>query len=546
MYAKGKIVVIAEDWLGSYGKTVVYRSRAAVEVARVGGLAALIRSVTPFSIYSPHTGMMSYSDNVTKIPAAALTVEDAQMLLRMSKRGNDGKEDKVKVAMLLHCIGDEGMEIYNTFKQDEADTFKKVIKLYDAYFNPKKNVVYCRANCSAYGKLVGNVDLRTIMPLVVMEQIKINQNLRKPFMNRTMEREDMEDIFIGALFQEDVSREVQFKEEVSREVQSKAEVSREVQSKADVSREVNSLEKKVEVLSWMQNVKINDQNVSFKLDSGAQCNVLPLHVLNQLKLPKVRLEPNNSRILSYDNQELSCLGNIVLDSEIDGDPLRISLYMEAQTLANTTSRNTVAELQGTTHPEKVVVVSGHLDSWDVGQGAMDDGGGAFISWGALALLKSLGLKPRRTIRAVLWTAEEVGLIGAEAYKIAHANETDNFIAMMESDEGTFTPFGLEYMGSDEGGCIIKEILKLMEPINATQFKNSSDVGSDITVWANEVPLLSNLNDNGRYFWFHHSNGDTMTVLSPDDLDKNTALWAATAYILADISVDLPKPAGTKT
>ncbi|XP_046688658.1 carboxypeptidase Q-like [Homalodisca vitripennis] len=118
--------------------------------------------------------------------------------------------------------------------------------------------------------------------------------------------------------------------------------------------------------------------------------------------------------------------------------------------------------------------------------------------------------------------------------------------MMESDEGTFTPFGLEYMGSDEGGCIIKEILKLMEPINATQFKNSSDVGSDITVWANEVPLLSNLNDNGRYFWFHHSNGDTMTVLSPDDLDKNTALWAATAYILADISVDLPKPAGTKT
>lgn len=81
----------------------------------------------------------------------------------------------------------------------------------------------------------------------------------------------------------------------------------------------------------------------------------------------------------------------------------------------------------------------------------------------------------------------------------------------------------------------------MAPLKATTFKNSSDVGSDIEVWAGKVPLLSNLNDNGRYFWFHHSDGDTMTVIDPDDLDKNTALWAATAYILADLSIELPKP-----
>lgn len=81
-------MVIAEEWLGDYGLTVKYRSRAAVEVAKAGGVAALMRSITPFSINSPHTGMMTYEPNVTKIPAAALTVEDAQMLLRMSKRGN--------------------------------------------------------------------------------------------------------------------------------------------------------------------------------------------------------------------------------------------------------------------------------------------------------------------------------------------------------------------------------------------------------------------------------------------------------------------------
>lgn len=87
LQAQGKIVVIAEPWLGDYSSTVKYRSKAAVEVAKVGGVAALIRSVTPFSINSPHTGMMEYADNVTKIPVAALTVEHAQMLLRMSNRG---------------------------------------------------------------------------------------------------------------------------------------------------------------------------------------------------------------------------------------------------------------------------------------------------------------------------------------------------------------------------------------------------------------------------------------------------------------------------
>lgn len=84
----------------------------------------------------------------------------------------------------------------------------------------------------------------------------------------------------------------------------------------------------------------------------------------------------------------------------------------------------------------------------------------------------------------------------------------------------------------------------MEPLKATTFENSTDVGSDIMIWANKVPLLANLNRNERYFWFHHSAGDTMSVMDSGDLDKNLALWAATAYVLADISTELPKPGST--
>lgn len=96
----------------------------------------------------------------------------------------------------------------------------------------------------------------------------------------------------------------------------------------------------------------------------------------------------------------------------EGEKVEVFLKMGAQSLPPVMSRNTVAEIRGSQMPDKVVVVSGHLDSWDVGQGAMDDGGGAFISWNALALMKLLNLRPRRTMRAILWTAEEEGLIGA--------------------------------------------------------------------------------------------------------------------------------------
>ena len=132
--------------------------------------------------------------------------------------------------------------------------------------------------------------------------------------------------------------------------------------------------------------------------------------------------------------------------ELRGSKLSIHLYMGAELLNMTKSRNTVAELKGTTHPEQVVVVSGHLDSWDVGQGAMDDGGGAFISWQALSTIRALGLTTKRTLRLVMWTDEENGGVGSKQYYSRHKTEADNYSILLESDEGVFTPYGIQISG----------------------------------------------------------------------------------------------------
>ncbi|XP_059489036.1 carboxypeptidase Q-like isoform X2 [Neocloeon triangulifer] len=224
-----------------------------------------------------------------------------------------------------------------------------------------------------------------------------------------------------------------------------------------------------------------------------------------------------------------------------GDKLKVRLYMEAQNLPPATSRNTVAEIRGKTNPEEVVVVSGHLDSWDVGQGAMDDGGGAFVSWVSLAAIKKLGLTPRRTLRAILWTAEEEGLVGAFAYVKAHKSDQGKLDFVMESDEGTFTPHGLSFSGSKMGGCILQEILKLTASINTTNYETPQDGGPDIKLWTSKgVPGASLINSNERYFWFHHSAGDMMTVEDPRALDLCTALWAVASYVVADLSFTIPR------
>ncbi|CAL1530737.1 unnamed protein product [Lymnaea stagnalis] len=223
-----------------------------------------------------------------------------------------------------------------------------------------------------------------------------------------------------------------------------------------------------------------------------------------------------------------------------GQNITVTLYMEAQNLNYGTSYNTVAEIKGSKYPEQIVLVSGHLDSWDVGQGAMDDGGGAFISWEALSLVRQLGFRPKRTLRVVLWTCEEFGVVGGQDYFKVHRNESVNMDIVMESDMGTFTPKGLEFTGSDEAMKILSYLAsKLLGRVNASVVDPGAEM-SDIFNWPDVgVPAASIMTDNGNYFDFHHSQGDTMTVQSTTAMDLCAAVWAVTAFTLADLEEMLP-------
>uniref|UniRef100_A0A2C9JSQ5 Carboxypeptidase Q n=1 Tax=Biomphalaria glabrata TaxID=6526 RepID=A0A2C9JSQ5_BIOGL len=223
-----------------------------------------------------------------------------------------------------------------------------------------------------------------------------------------------------------------------------------------------------------------------------------------------------------------------------GINITVTLYMEAQNLSPVTSYNTVAEIKGSQYPEQVVLVSGHLDSWDVGQGDMDDGGGAFISWQALSVVRKLGLRPKRTLRVVLWTCEEEGIQGGQDYFRVHRNESTNMNIVMESDMGTFTPQGLLFTGSDQAMKIIKYLAAtLLKRVNASNVAPDADL-TDVFNWPSlGVPGASLKTDDASYFYYHHSQGDTMTVQDPDEMDLCSAVWAVTAYTLADLENMLP-------
>lgn len=226
-----------------------------------------------------------------------------------------------------------------------------------------------------------------------------------------------------------------------------------------------------------------------------------------------------------------------------GETVRISLRMEAENLGMGMSRNVIGELIGREKVnESVVIVSGHLDSWDVGVGAMDDGGGAYIARFAVTFLSQMGLRPRRTIRSILWTAEEQGYVGAINYMNQHKErEKEEFNFFIESDMGTFEPIGLDFSGNDLAKCIFNEVVTLLDQLNATATASPQDAGPDISLWTDRgFPGASLMNRNEKYFWYHHSAADSMLLEDPGNLDKGAAAFAVAAYVIADISMDMPK------
>jgi carboxypeptidase Q len=223
-----------------------------------------------------------------------------------------------------------------------------------------------------------------------------------------------------------------------------------------------------------------------------------------------------------------------------GDSLLLSLVLRNRTLPDAPSRNVVAEIRGRDRPDEVVVLGGHIDSWDVGQGAVDDGGGSVAAWEAVRLIRRLGLRARRTIRVVLWTNEENGGRGALAYRDTHSAELARHVAAMESDNGTFSPRGFRYSGPASGLDRVRQIGALLEGINAGQvLQEYESPEADIAPLVERgVPGLGLDVERSRYFWYHHSEGDTLDKVDPAELARCVAALAVMAYVLADLSTDL--------
>lgn len=222
-----------------------------------------------------------------------------------------------------------------------------------------------------------------------------------------------------------------------------------------------------------------------------------------------------------------------------GDRPTLRLKMEAKFLPDAESANVVAELKGSERPEEIVLLACHYDSWDVGQGAHDDGGGCIIAWEAVRLLKELRLRPRRTIRVVLYTNEENGLRGGNAYRDAHRTELTKHILAIESDSGTYRPqgIGLAATASLQARANLQEILKLLAGIGADRVAASGG-GADIGPITREGVPGASLNVDGPYFDIHHTHADTLDKIDPKNLALCVATMAVVAYTVADTPVPL--------
>jgi carboxypeptidase Q len=231
-----------------------------------------------------------------------------------------------------------------------------------------------------------------------------------------------------------------------------------------------------------------------------------------------------------------------------GAKVVVKLAMEARTLPDAESANVIGEIPGSERPEEIVVIGGHLDSWDVGQGAHDDAAGCVIAMQAAALIQKLGLQPRRTLRVVLWTNEENGLAGARAYREWIGPAIEKHVAAIEIDSGAEKPvgFSLDFRPGERPDSEVlrdgvlsraREIAGLLASIEADQV-TPGGAGADIGPLTREgVPGFGQRTVGKHYFDWHHSAADTLDKVDVEDFRLNIAAAAVLAFVLAD----LPEP-----
>ena len=222
--------------------------------------------------------------------------------------------------------------------------------------------------------------------------------------------------------------------------------------------------------------------------------------------------------------------------------VRMHLTLTPQSLPDVTGYNVVADLKGSEHPEQIVVVSGHLDSWDLGRGAIDDGAGVVISMATAEVLQRLHMRPRRTLRVIAWMDEENGGGGNKAYAKTHAAEFAHHIAVIESDAGAGHPLGFYLKMPPAAIARLQPLVDILRPVGSTVFRSSEhSPGSDIEpLVEGGVPGIGIIQDGRKYFDYHHTAADTLDKIDPQELRENAAAMAVMGYALADMPEPLPR------
>jgi hypothetical protein len=221
--------------------------------------------------------------------------------------------------------------------------------------------------------------------------------------------------------------------------------------------------------------------------------------------------------------------------------VRMHLLLTPQTLPDAISYNVIGDLKGSEHPEQIVIVSGHLDSWDLGRGAIDDGAGVAVAMQAAQLLRQLHLRPKRTLRVIAWMNEENGTRGASAYQADHQRDIANHFAAIETDLGAGHPLGFYAQGKPEVLTLLQPLAVILQSQGAGVTRTVGETGSDVSLLGEAgVPTFAPIQDSRTYFNYHHTAADTLDKVNPQELQENCAVVAALAFTLASMPQTLPR------
>ncbi len=228
----------------------------------------------------------------------------------------------------------------------------------------------------------------------------------------------------------------------------------------------------------------------------------------------------------------------LLDRLSTRGPVHVRLRLANTLHADTMAWNVVGDIVGSEKPDEVIVIGGHLDSWDPGTGAIDDGAGVAITTAAATLIGQLPRHPRRTVRVVMWGSEETGGAG-EAFYAAHKDELGKIVVAGESDLGSDDIYSLQVPKGSYSNPVMMQAAAILAPLKIMTISEAAkNAGSDVEeIEGAGAPVFSLNQDASRYFDLHHSADDTLEAVDPVKFNRNVAAWAALVYLIADSDID---------